>query len=423
MTPFSYKNGILCAENVPLPLIAETAETPFYCYSSSALEKNASEFADAVKKEGLDALICFAVKSNANPAVLRTFAAAGIGADIVSGGELELALAAGIPPEKIVFSGVGKTEKELEAALDAGIFQLNAESAEELETLNEIAIKKGKKAPVALRINPDVDAHTHAKISTGKKENKFGISWEIARPLYAEAAKMKGISPVGIDVHIGSQLTETAPFEEAFGKVADMLRTLRKDGINISRIDVGGGLGVVYRDDDAPPSFKEYAAAVKKYFGDAGCRIIFEPGRRLSAEAGILVSRVVRVKKTPAKTFLVVDAGMNDLVRPAMYDAYHAVAPVVENGGEKTLYDVVGPVCESSDVFAKNRLMQTMRAGDLVAFKAAGAYGSSMSSTYNMRPLAAEIMVKGDRFAVVRKRQSISDVTRACSLAPWQEEG
>lgn len=422
MTPFSYKNGILYAEDVSVPQIAESVGTPFYCYSASALEKSYRDFADAVQKSGLDALICFAVKSNANPAVLKTFAALGAGADIVSGGELELALSAGIPPEKIVFSGVGKTAEELEAAVDANIFQINAESAEELDMLNGIAEKKGKKVPVALRINPDVDAHTHAKISTGKKENKFGISWEAARPLYLKAARMKGVLPVGADVHIGSQLTETKPFEEAFKKVADMVRSLHADGIAVSRIDVGGGLGVVYQDKDVPPTYEEYVAAVKKYFADTGCTVIFEPGRRLSAEAGILVSRVVRVKKTQTKSFLVVDAGMNDLVRPAMYDAYHAVVPAVVTNGGETTYDVVGPVCESSDVFAKDRLMQTMRAGELLAFKTAGAYGASMSSTYNMRPLIAEVMVREDRFAVIRERQSVKEITRSCRLAPWQEK-
>ena len=421
MSAFSYKNNILHVDNVPVPEMAEAAGTPFYCYSATALENNFTGFRRAVEGKGIRALICFAVKSNANPAVLKTFADAGAGADIVSGGELELALETGVPAEKIVFSGVGKTPEELTAAVQAGIFQINVESAEELQMLNAIAEASGKCAAIGLRVNPDVDARTHAKISTGKKENKFGISWGEARRLYREALDMKGVSPVGIDVHIGSQLTVLEPFEEAFKKTVEMVETLRNDGVPVCRIDIGGGLGVAYRPEDEPPSVEEYAALVQKYFKALDCLIIFEPGRRLTGEAGILTAKTVRIKKTETKNFLITDAGMNDLVRPAMYDAYHGVIPVIKKDVGETLYDVVGPVCESSDVFAKDRLMQTTEAQDLIAFETAGAYGSSMSSNYNMHPLAAEVLVRGDTFRIVRRRQTVRDITALCSYAPWQK--
>ena len=422
MTLISYKNNVLNVENVPVPFIADAVETPFYCYSATLLENVFLDFKNEIQKRHPDALICFAVKANANPAVLKTFADLGAGADIVSGGELKLALNAGIPPEKIVFSGVGKTKQELTDAVNAGICQINVESEEELTMIDAVARSLSKTADVALRINPDVDAHTHEKISTGKKENKFGISWESARVLYQKAKEMKGVNPAGIDVHIGSQLTETEPFDKAFQKVAEMLKTLIADGIEIRRVDLGGGLGIPYKDGENPPSFSQYADVVKKHFPEQNLTLIFEPGRCLCANAGILVSRVVRTKKTPAKTFLIVDAGMNDLIRPAMYDAYHKAVPVALNdNAEIEKYDIVGPVCESSDVFAKERAMQACRPDELIAFLSAGAYGSAMSSNYNMHPLAAEVLVKGDQFAVVRKRQEIKNITELCSTAPWQE--
>lgn len=422
MTLISYKNNVLNVENVPVPFIADAVETPFYCYSATLLENVFLDFKNEIQKRHPDALICFAVKANANPAVLKTFADLGAGADIVSGGELKLALNAGIPPEKIVFSGVGKTKQELTDAVNAGICQINVESEEELIMIDAVARSLSKTADVALRINPDVDAHTHEKISTGKKENKFGISWESARALYQKAKEMKGVNPAGIDVHIGSQLTETEPFDKAFQKVAEMLKTLIADGIEIRRVDLGGGLGIPYKDGENPPSFSQYDDVVKKHFPEQNLTLIFEPGRCLCANAGILVSRVVRTKKTPAKTFLIVDAGMNDLIRPAMYDAYHKAVPVALNdNAEIEKYDIVGPVCESSDVFAKERAMQACRPDELIAFLSAGAYGSAMSSNYNMHPLAAEVLVKGDQFAVVRKRQEIKNITELCSTAPWQE--
>lgn len=422
MTLISYKNNVLNVENVPVPFIADAVETPFYCYSATLLENVFLDFKNEIQKRHPDALICFAVKANANPAVLKTFADLGAGADIVSGGELKLALNAGIPPEKIVFSGVGKTKQELTDAVNAGICQINVESEEELIMIDAVARSLSKTADVALRINPDVDAHTHEKISTGKKENKFGISWESARVLYQKAKEMKGVNPAGIDVHIGSQLTETEPFDKAFQKVAEMLKTLIADGIEIRRVDLGGGLGIPYKDGENPPSFSQYADVVKKHFPEQNLTLIFEPGRCLCANAGILVSRVVRTKKTPAKTFLIVDAGMNDLIRPAMYDAYHKAVPVALNdNAEIEKYDIVGPVCESSDVFAKEHAMQACRPDELIAFLSAGAYGSAMSSNYNMHPLAAEVLVKGDQFAVVRKRQEINNITELCSTAPWQE--
>ena len=422
MTLISYKNNVLNVENVPVPFIADAVETPFYCYSATLLENVFLDFKNEIQKRHPDALICFAVKANANPAVLKTFADLGAGADIVSGGELKLALNAGIPPEKIVFSGVGKTKQELTDAVNAGICQINVESEEELIMIDAVARSLSKTADVALRINPDVDAHTHEKISTGKKENKFGISWESARALYQKAKEMKGVNPADIDVHIGSQLTETEPFDKAFQKVAEMLKTLIADGIEIRRVDLGGGLGIPYKDGENPPSFSQYADVVKKHFPEQNLTLIFEPGRCLCANAGILVSRVVRTKKTPAKTFLIVDAGMNDLIRPAMYDAYHKAVPVALNdNAEIEKYDIVGPVCESSDVFAKEHAMQACRPDELIAFLSAGAYGSAMSSNYNMHPLAAEVLVKGDQFAVVRKRQEIKNITELCSTAPWQE--
>lgn len=418
MTHFQYRNSDLYAENVSVAQIAETVGTPFYLYSEETLRDQMRAFASAAGKHLKSHLICFAVKSNANPSVIKVFASMGAGADIVSEGELFLALKCGIPAEKIVFSGVGKACEALTSAVVAGIRQINIESEEEARMLAEIAKEKGKKVRVAVRVNPDVDAHTHHKITTGKKENKFGVGWREARPIYRYLAETDNLIPVGIDVHVGSQLLETLPFEQAFDRAAEIVRTLKEDGIDLQTIDVGGGLGVAYRETDVPCTPDEYMSVVAEKLGGLNCEIIFEPGRFLSAPAGILVSRVVRTKHTENKDFLVLDAGMNDLIRPAIYDAYHGVKPVRRGDNEKT-YEIVGPICESSDVFGKDRKLPEMNAGDLVVLETAGAYGSSMGSNYNFRPLCAEVMVKGDRFAVVRRRQTLEEMLALTESAPW----
>ena len=418
MTFFYYKNNSLYVEDVSVEDIAQTVPTPFYLYSEQTLRSQMQSFLSAAQKRLKSSLVCFALKSNANMAVIKVLASMGAGADIVSGGELTLALKAGIPADKIVFSGVGKTEDELSAAVEKGIKQINLESEEEAEMLEKIAARIEKKVHVAVRVNPDVDAQTHHKITTGKKENKFGIVWRQARGLYHCLAKSKWLIPVGIDIHVGSQLLKTQPFEEAFNLAADFVRTLKEDGIDLQTIDVGGGLGVVYQDTDVPCTPDEYIAVIAEKLGGLGCQIIFEPGRFLSGPAGVLVSRVVRVKHTEEKDFLVLDAGMNDLIRPAIYDAYHNIKAVkeAENSG---IYDVVGPICESSDVFGKDRKLPAMKAGDLVVLETAGAYGSSMGSNYNFRPLCAEVLVNKDRFAIVRKRQTFEGMTALNVAAPW----
>lgn len=395
-------------ENVSAALIAEKTGTPVYVYSQSAIEKNWAAFCDAVSVFP-ERTVCFAVKSNANMAVLRVLARSGAGADIVSGTELELALRAGIPAGKIVFSGVGKTEEEITAAVKAGIKQINAESAEELETIADIARKTGQRPVVGIRVNPDVDAHTHAKITTGTKGAKFGIDWTDARPLYRRYARSDDIALSGIEIHVGSQLLSEKPFRETFRKTAAMLRDLESDGVRIDTVDVGGGLGVPYRSGESALSPKTYAALLKEELSFFQGEFVFEPGRFIVANAGWLLARVVRTKRTGGKNFAVLDAGMNDLLRPALYDAYHDVVAV--SGKEPdTVYDVVGPVCESSDVFGRDRTLPELEAGDYVALCTAGAYGATMSSTYNCRPLAPEVLVKGDRFAVVRRRQTVEDM-------------
>jgi len=418
MTFFYYKNNSLYVENVSVEDVARTVQTPFYLYSEQALRFQMQSFLSAAQKRLKSSLVCFALKSNSNLAVIKVLASMGAGADIVSGGELLMALKAGIPAEKIVFSGVGKTKEELVLAVEKGIKQINLESEEEAETLEEITAGIKKKVCVAVRVNPDVDAHTHHKITTGKKENKFGIVWRQARALYHRLSKSEWLLPVGIDIHVGSQLLETQPFEKAFDLAADFVRTLREEGINIQTIDVGGGLGVTYQETDVPCTPDEYMDVIAEKLGNSGCEIIFEPGRFLSAPAGVLVSRVVRAKHTEEKDFLVLDAGMNDLIRPAIYDAYHNIKAVKEAENSR-IYDVVGPICESSDVFGKNRALPVMQSGDLVVLETAGAYGSSMGSNYNFRPLCAEVLVNKGSFAVVRKRQTVEEMLALNVPAPW----
>ncbi len=404
MNHFRYRGGVLHAEGVELNALAAEVGTPFYCYSSATLERHYQVFAAAFPK---DSLIAFSVKALGNIAVLKTLARLGAGADVVSGGELKKALKAGIPGERIVFSGVGKTKAEMTLALQAGIYQFNVESEPELEALSEVAHSFGKTAPITIRVNPDVDAKTHAKITTGTSETKFGIPWSRARDAYALAARLPGIQVVGIDVHIGSQIVELSPFEEAFGKVVQLAAQLRADGHTIARLDLGGGLGVPHiENNEPPPDPSAYGAMATRVTQGLGCRLILEPGRLIAANAGILVSRVLYVKRGEHKTFAIIDAGMNDLIRPALYDSHHEIVRVNEAGpdGPRGRYDIVGPVCETSDIFAAGREMPELKAGDLVAILTAGAYGAVMSSAYNARPPAPEVLVRHEQWSVVRPR-------------------
>lgn len=397
--------------------IAAEVGTPFYLYSEQKLRDNFKSFADAVKPLK-KATVCFAVKSNFNPTILKILAGMGAGADIVSGGELELALQAGVPADKIVFSGVGKTRAELTAAIMAGIKQINAESESEIRLIDEIAIGLNKTASVGIRVNPDVDARTHEKITTGKKENKFGIDWNDARRLFLSAEQFKGLSLHGIEVHVGSQILELSPFREAFVKTKKMLNDLKEHGVSIQTVDVGGGLGVAYKTDESAPSPADYIAVLQDVLGDFDGEFVFEPGRCISGDAGVLVASVVRVKQTGDKRFAVLDAGMSDLVRPAMYDAYHNIEAV--KGGEASeRYDVVGPICESADIFGKDRMLPELNEGDLIAIETAGAYGAAMASNYNGRPLIAEVLADNDRYAVIRRRQTVAEMTALCRPAPW----
>lgn len=397
--------------------IAAEVGTPFYLYSEQKLRDNFKSFADAVKPLK-KATVCFAVKSNFNPTILKILAGMGAGADIVSGGELELALQAGVPADKIVFSGVGKTRAELTAAIMAGIKQINAESESEIRLIDEIAIGLNKTAAVGIRVNPDVDARTHEKITTGKKENKFGIDWNDARRLFLSAEQFKGISLHGIEVHVGSQILELSPFREAFVKTKKMLNDLKEHGVSIQTVDVGGGLGVAYKTDESAPSPADYIAVLQDVLGDFDGEFVFEPGRCISGDAGVLVASVVRVKQTGDKRFAVLDAGMSDLVRPAMYDAYHNIEAL--KGGEASeRYDVVGPICESADIFGKDRMLPELNEGDLIAIETAGAYGAAMASNYNGRPLIAEVLADNDRYAVIRRRQTVAEMTALCRPAPW----
>ena len=420
MDHFLYRDGALYAEDVPLAEIAAAVGTPFYCYSAATLERHYRLFDEAL--EGTDHLVCYAIKAASNVAILKLLGDLGAGMDVVSGGEYMRARAAGVPGERIVFSGVGKTRDEMRLALEGGIRQFNVESEPEMEVLNAVALELGVVAPITVRVNPDVDARTHAKIATGKSENKFGIPISKARRVYAEAAAMKGLEVVGIDVHIGSQLTQLAPFREAYAKVAQLTEDLRADGHDIRRLDLGGGLGIPYtRSNEAPPLPHDYGAMIKETLGHLGCEIEIEPGRLVAGNAGIMVASVIYVKEGEGRDFLILDAAMNDLVRPAMYDAHHDIIPVIEPapGGEPARYDIVGPVCETGDTFARGRDMTPLSAGDLVAFRSAGAYGAVMSSEYNSRPLIPEVLVRGDQFAVIRARPSLEEMLERDSIPVW----
>lgn len=420
MNHFDYRDGVLYAEDVSVPQIAAAVGTPFYCYSTATLTRHYTVFAKAF--EGLDALVCYAMKANSNQAVLRILAQLGAGADVVSEGELRRALAAGIPPSKIVFSGVGKTAREMDFALEAGIHCFNVESEPELEMLSARAVAAGKVAPVSLRINPDVDARTHKKISTGRAENKFGIAWQRAREVYARAAELPGVEPVGIDMHIGSQIIELQPFDDAFGLLANLVQTLRGDGHAIQHIDLGGGLGIPYHMDNSPPPLPdEYARIVRKHVEPLDMKVIFEPGRLIAGNAGILVAQVVYVKEGDAKNFVIVDAAMNDLIRPTLYDAYHEVRPVVGKAasGPRLRADIVGPVCETGDYLALDREIAAVESGDLLAFGTAGAYGAVQAGTYNTRLLVPEVLVDGDRFHVIRPRPTYDDLIGLDSMPDW----
>ena len=420
MSYFAYRKGEMHAEGVALKTIAAQVGTPFYCYSAGALRTALGEFNRGMK--GMNASVCYAMKANSSLAVIKTFAEMGAGADIVSEGEMRRALAAGVPARRIIYSGVGKKATELMAALQAGVGQINVESVAELETLNAVAGQLGKRADITIRVNPDVDARTHAKITTGKKGNKFGIDLNLARDAFAEAGKLPHLRVVGIAMHIGSQLTTLAPYAKSISKVAKFIAQLRADGHRIDRFDIGGGLGIVYR-NEKPPSIAEFLAVVKKATKGLDCELTFEPGRRLVGEAGVLVGEVILVKPGVSKTFVIVDAAMNDLIRPTLYDAWHDIVPVRQpRPGTATIRcDIVGPICESGDYLAQNRDLPRLSAGDLVMVRSAGAYGAVMGSSYNTRPLAPEVMVDGTRFAVTRPRPSIEDMLSAERFPPWME--
>jgi diaminopimelate decarboxylase len=420
MHHFAYRNGVLHAENVDLIALADAIGTPFYCYSTATLERHYRVFAEAFAD--VDALICYAMKANSNQAVIATLGRLGAGADVVSEGELLRARAAGIPPEKIMFSGVGKTARELALAVEHGILCVNVESEAELELLASIAVSKGRTAEISIRVNPDIDPKTHAKIATGKAENKFGIPISRARDVYARAAKLKGVRVAGVDMHIGSQITELDPFSDAFALLADFVRTLRADGHIIRHVDLGGGLGIPYREDyEPPPDPSAYAAVVKRATRDLDCRLIFEPGRLIVGNAGILVTRVLYMKHGEAKTFVIIDAGMNDLVRPTLYDAHHDIRPVRETaaGAQRIIADVVGPVCESGDFIARGRSLVAPQPGDLLAVMTAGAYGAVEASTYNTRALVPEVLVRQSEWALVRPRMSAEELIALDRLPPW----
>lgn len=419
MNHFEYIDGVLHAEGVALPELADQVGTPFFCYSTATLERHYRVYASAF--DGLDATVCYAVKANSNQAVLKTLAKLGAGADVVSVGEMRRALRAGIEPGKIIFSGVGKAEAEMREALEADIAQINVESVPELVELNRVALDMGKKARIALRINPHVDAKTHEKISTGKAENKFGIDWTRAIEVYRDAAAMDGIDVTGIAMHIGSQLTDLAPFREAFTRLAGLVEQLRSEGINIRNLDLGGGLGIAYQ-GETPPLPDAYGQMVRETVAHLGCHITLEPGRLIAGNAGIMVSRVMYVKDGEAKRFVILDAAMNDLIRPTLYNAYHEIIAVDEPapGTRQAKVDVVGPVCETGDTFGKDRLLpDSLKAGDLVAVMSAGAYGAVMSSTYNTRALSPEVLVKDDKFAVIRPRQEIDDLINMDKVPDW----
>ncbi|MCA0018621.1 diaminopimelate decarboxylase [Mesorhizobium sp. B264B1A] len=420
MNHFDYRDGVLHAEDVAISDIAATVGTPFYCYSTATLTRHYHVFVQAFA--GLDALVCYAMKANSNQAVLKTLARLGAGADVVSEGELRRALAAGIPASKILFSGVGKTAREMDFALAAGILCFNVESEPELELLSSRAVALGKVAPVSLRINPDVDARTHKKISTGKAENKFGIPWQKARQVYARAAELPGIKVTGIDTHIGSQITELQPFDDAFALLVELVGALRAHGHAIEHVDLGGGLGIPYRVDNNPPPLPDaYAQIVRKHVTKLGLKVMFEPGRLIVGNAGILVSQVIFAKEGDAKNFLVVDAAMNDLIRPTLYDAFHDIRPVVLPPADapRMTVDIVGPVCETGDYLGLDRDLPRLKSGDLIAIATAGAYGAVQAGTYNTRLLVPEVLVDGDRFHVVRPRQTYDELIGLDSIPDW----
>jgi diaminopimelate decarboxylase len=420
MRHFDYRDGVLHAEDVSLAALAEAVGTPFYCYSTATLERHYRVFSEAFA--GVDSLVCYAMKANSNQSVLRTLAKLGAGADVVSGGELQRALKAGIPANKILFSGVGKTEDELRVALSHDILCLNVESEPELGLLSRVAAQMGRVARVSIRVNPDVDSGTHAKISTGKSENKFGIPLARARAVYARAAALPGIQVTGVDVHIGSQITDLAPMETAFRKLTEFVHVLRADGHTIDHVDFGGGLGIPYYEDRAaPPEPMVYAAMVKRVAHNLGCTLMFEPGRMIVGNAGILVSRVIYVKPGDARNFVIIDAAMNDLIRPTLYEAYHEILPVARPvpGAATMVADVVGPVCETGDYLALARELPEPKSGDLLAVMTAGAYGAVQAGTYNTRALVPEVLVNGDQYAVVRPRIEVAELIAMDRIAPW----
>ena len=419
MDHFKYRNGELYAEDVALRQIADEVGSPVYVYSTATLERHYQAFADGVS--GLNPLVCYAVKANSNIAVIKTLARLGAGADVVSVGELKRAMAAGIPATKIIYSGVGKSEADLRAALDAGVHQINAESEAELELLSKVAVGLGKTAQVAIRINPNVDAKTHEKITTGKSENKFGVDIVLARDVYRRVAKLPGLRVAGVALHIGSQLTDLTPYREAYAKAADFVELLRADGHNITQLDLGGGLGITYEAETAP-SPAEYGKMVQDVVGHLGCNISFEPGRLIAGNAGVLVTQVIFIKEGIDRKFCIIDAAMNDLIRPTLYNAYHDIIPVAEapSGAELLMMDIVGPICESGDYLAKGREMADLSNGDLLAVRTAGAYAAVMASVYNSRPLVPEVLVNGDTYSIIRRRWTIEDMMALETIPEWQ---
>ena len=421
MHHFAYRDGVLHAEDVDLNIIADEIGTPFYCYSTATLGRHYRVMSEAFK--GSEHAICFAMKANSNQAVIKTMADLGAGMDVVSEGELRRALAAGVPGRKIVFSGVGKTAREMALGLKEGVSCFNVESEPELELLSQVAQRTGQRATISIRVNPDVDAKTHAKITTGKADNKFGISFTRASQVYARAAALPGLDVAGIDMHIGSQITDIEPFEQAFKLMAELTTRLKSEGHNIRHLDLGGGLGVPYRGtNDVPPHPDEYAAIVKRTLGHLGLKYVLEPGRMITGNAGILVSRVIYVKENDGNYFVIQDAAMNDLIRPTLYDAFHEIIPVKKPAGNaaEITADVVGPVCETGDYLAKARRLPKPESGDLLAIMTAGAYGAVQSGTYNTRPLVAEVLVKGSTWSLVRPRQTYEDLIGMDRLALWQ---
>jgi len=414
---FQYRDDRLFAEDVDLTALAGKVGTPFYVYSAATLRRHVQVMRDAFK--GIDTLVAYAMKANSNQAVIKLIAKEGAGADVVSGGELERAIAAGVPANRIVFSGVGKTFAEMRRALEVGIKCFNLESEPELERLSDVAVSMGMTAPVSVRINPDVDAGTHKKISTGKAENKFGIPFARAREVYARIAALPGVRAVGVDMHIGSQITDMTPFDNAFALLAQLVRELKAAGHDIRHADVGGGLGIPYHhDEDAPPAPPAYAEIVRKHIGPLGVSLVLEPGRLIVGNAGILVTKVEYVKEG-GKTFVIVDAAMNDLIRPTLYEAHHDIQPVVHSNLAQITADVVGPVCETGDFIAQDRKMEGVQEGDLLAVMSAGAYGAVMASTYNSRPLVPEVLVDGDKWHVIRPRKSIAELIALDSVPDW----